>query len=289
MRRFVGFSEKVKYLGLIGILGVLFRNKILECFWLFWLFGFIGIFYNYPVFLQSLKQLWGIIIIPHRYGSSIPSVDNYRCKVKYSLPFRDEWTVVNGGVEKNSSHSWEIPTQRYAYDFLILDNNGKSTPGGSKEPADYYCYGKEVLAPADGVVIEAISDYPDSLILKSRQVDCSAHDIRGNYILIQHVQGEYSLLAHLKPASVLVKMGDKVKRGECIAHCGNSGNSSEPHLHFQLQDGVNFFTSAGLPVEFERITVRPDLNYSTFDSRRIPSDYSERYLTRGRRVENLSE
>ncbi|HEX2946138.1 MAG TPA: M23 family metallopeptidase [Clostridia bacterium] len=289
MRRFISFCGKIKYLGLLGLPSLFLDYKLFTFLWLFWLFGLIEIFYNFPVFLQSLKQLWGMAVVPLRYGSGIPNVDNYRCKVKYSLPFKDAWIIVNGGVDKASSHSWAMPTQRYAYDFLMLDNTGKSFDGDITKPADYYCYGKEILAPADGVVIKVASCYSDSLILGNGQVDCSAHDIRGNHILIRHAEGEYSLLAHLQPGSIRVKKGDAVKRGQCLALCGNSGNSSEPHLHFQLQSGVSFYSSAGLPIEFDNISINPQTNYSAFDPRPIPSaDSSQgKYITRGRNVMNL--
>lgn len=289
MKRFVRFCGKIKYIGLLGLPGLFLENKLFDFLWLFWLFGFIEIFYNFPMFLQSLKQLWGMMAVPLRYGFCIPNAGNYRCKVKYSLPFKDSWTVVNGGVDKGSSHSWGIPTQRYAYDFLMLDNNGKSFAGDNTKPADYHCYGKEVLAPAGGEVIEVASGYSDSLILGNGQVDCSARDIRGNHILIRHNEGEYSLLAHLQPDSIRVKNGTAVKRGQCLARCGNSGNSSEPHLHFQLQNGVSFYSSAGLPVEFEGISATPAPNYSIYDPRPIPSadGLTGKYITRGHNVLNI--
>ena len=289
MKRFIRFCGKIKYLGLLGLPSLFLDYRIFDFLWLFWLFGLVEILYNFPVFIQSLEQLWGMLVVPLRYGSKIPDANNYRCKVKYSLPFRDSWVAVNGGVDKKSSHSWDIPTQRYAYDFLMLDESGKSHVGDGKKVGDYYCYGKEVLAPADGEVVEVGSGYPDSLILGNGQVDCSAHDIRGNHILIRHSEGEYSLLAHLQPGSISVKTGDTVKRGQIIARCGNSGNSSEPHLHFQLQNGRSFSCSAGLPIEFEDISSAPIPCYSAFDPRPIPSftDMPRKYIVRGQRVVNI--
>ncbi len=289
MKKFVRLCEKIQYLGFLGLLSFIFNNRLLNLFWLFWLFGLVSIIYNFSVFLQSLKQLWGMLVIPLRYGSNLPDAENYQCKVKYSLPFHGTWTVVNGGIDKTSSHSWEINTQRYAYDFVILDEKGYSSSGENKKTADYYCYGKKILAPADGEVVELQDKHPDSLLLGDGQVDCSAKDIRGNYILIRHADKEYGLLAHLQPESIRVKVGDTVKRGQCIAYCGNSGNTSEPHLHFHLQDGMSFYTSAGLPIEFADITVQPTPNYSAYDPRPVPTAAMspEKYIMRGQNVANL--
>ncbi len=289
MKRFVRFCEKIQYLGLLGLPGLIFENKLLNLLWLFWLFGFVGIFYNLPVFLQSLKQLWGMLTVPFRYGSHMPDAENYQCQVQYSLPFQGIWTAVNGGVDKAASHSWGIQTQRYAYDFIILDEEGHSFSGDRTKTTDYYCYGKEILAPADGEVVELRDKYPDSLLLAPGQVDCSARDIRGNYIVIRHADKEYGLLAHLKPGSIRVKAGDKVKRGQCIAYCGNSGNTSEPHLHFHLQDGRSFYTSAGLPIEFTDITAHPAPNYSAYDPRPVPhgSALAKKHIMRGQSVSNI--
>ncbi|WMJ85645.1 M23 family metallopeptidase [Anaerocolumna sp. MB42-C2] len=289
MRWFIRFCEKIKYLGLLGLPGLFLDYRLFDFFWLFWLFGFVGIFYNFPVFLQSLKQLWGMLYVPLHYGSHFPNKSNYCCKVKYSLPFTGTWTVVNGGVDKKFSHSWNIPAQRYAYDFLILNENGKSFTGDAEKLAAYHCYDRDILAPADGQVIEIGSRCPESLILGNGRVDCSARDIRGNYILIRHGESEYSLLAHLKPGSISVKAGEVVRSGQKIARCGNSGNSSEPHLHFQLQNGISFYSSAGLPIEFEAISAEPAPNYSVFDPRPLPltEGLPECYITRGYNVRNL--
>jgi len=289
MKRFVRFCDKIKYLGLLGLPSLFFENKIFDFLWLFWLFGFVPIFYNPTVFLQSLKQLWGMLVIPLRYGSRIPSAEHYNGEIKYSLPFRGTWAAVNGGVEKTTSHSWGIQTQRYAYDFLILDEQGHSFSKRHMKPEDYYCYGKEILAPADGEVVEAKDKYPDSVILDNGQADCAAKDIRGNYILIRHADKEYGLLAHLKPGSIRVKLGDTVKRGQHIADCGNSGNTSEPHLHFHLQDGISSFTSAGLPIQFVDTTVQPAPEYAAFDPRPLHPvfEFSKKYIMRGQNVSNI--
>ena len=92
---------------------------------------------------QSLKQLWGIIVLEYKYHDRLPNIETYQSINQYSLPFEGKWTVVNGGVTEKLSHSWEIPTQRYAYDFVILDENGKSFCGEETEPSSFYCYGKE--------------------------------------------------------------------------------------------------------------------------------------------------
>ena len=63
-----------------------------------------------------IKQMWGIILLEYRYHGNLPDIE-YCPAVQYSLPFEGEWVVINGGVTKETSHSWEIPTQRYAYDF----------------------------------------------------------------------------------------------------------------------------------------------------------------------------
>jgi hypothetical protein len=291
LKRFVRFCSKIQYLGLLGLPGLFSDNKLFDVLWLFWLFGFVVIFNNLPVFLQSLKQLWGMLIIPFRYGSHIPSAENYRCKVKYSLPFEGEWTVVNGGIDPKTSHSWTIPTQRYAYDFVILDKEGHSFSGDRTNAEAYHCYGKSILAPADGEVVEVLSASPDSALSGNGKVDCAARDIRGNFILLRHADHEYSLFAHLKPESICVKVGDRVQRGQRLALCGNSGNTSEPHLHFHLQDGTSFYASAGLPVEFSDIASHPAQYYAAFDPRptslTISSEATEKYIMRGQQVTNI--
>ena len=88
---------------------------------------------------------------------------------------------------------------------------------------------------------------------EKEEVDCHASDVRGNYIIIQHSEHEYSTVAHIKKDSFCVKTGDKVYRGQQIACCGNSGNTSEPHIHFQVQQGKSFLLSASLPIWFEKI------------------------------------
>ena len=245
---------------------------------------------NFTILRQSLQQMWGIILLDCKYHGDLPSIENYHTAVKYSLPFRGQWVVVNGGVNKNTSHSWDIPTQRYAYDFIILDENGKSCCKDDNCPTSFYCYGQDILASADGIVVEIQNSHQDSIIYSPRRASCKARDIRGNYVLIQHAENEYSLSAHLKPNSICVSLGEQVKRGQKIAECGNTGNTSEPHLHFQIQKEGSFFTSPGLPIEFENITAIPFPNYEQYDDRGTDENMNDSpYIVRGELVENNKE
>ena len=98
-------------------------------------------------------------------------------------------------------------------------------------------------------------------------------------------------MAHLKPDSIRVAVGQIVKRGEKIAECGNSGNTSEPHLHFQVQLGQSFYTSPGLPIEFENIIVSATPNYGKFDDRYLKKhggNYVLPYIEVGQTVSNIN-
>lgn len=238
------------------------------------------------VFLQSLRQIAGVIVADMK-NKPMPDKDNFVPQIKYSLPFHGAWAAVNGGVTKEFSHSWEINSQRYAYDFIILNNDGKSYSGDASIPKNYFCYGKEILAPADGLVVEVRKDCGDSIIMGGGKTDPFIKDIRGNYIVIKHSENEYSCLAHLMPGSITVCVGEHVKRKQQIALCGNSGNTSEPHLHFQIQNGKDFFFSAGLPIHFEKIIAVSQAQYSKYDTRPMPTEtHGDGFISRGQCVTN---
>ena len=288
--KILSFCKYIKYLGILGLLSIFFEHRIFDFFWLFWLFSIVEIVLDYSIILQSTLQVIGIIIVKIRYGKNIPGTNNHQSNILYSLPFTGSWTVVNGGITKDFSHSWDIPSQRYAYDFIILDENGKSHSGDAGNAKSYYCYGKEVLSPADGIVIEVYNKAKDSNIMGNGKVDCNSKDIRGNYILINHSDNEYSMLAHLQPNSILINCGERVVRGQVIAKCGNTGYSSEPHLHFQLQNSKSFYFSAGLPICFSNISAYKTPNYQSIDNRPIQelNDKSCGFITRGHNVLNNS-
>jgi hypothetical protein len=164
------------------------------------------------------------------------------------------WTVINGGYDRSSSHSWSVLGQRYAYDFVKTDDEGRTHAGDGTTREDYYCWDKPVVAPADGVVVAASDGHRDAPSTTG-WLDLRQRDIRGNYVVIEHVGGEHSLLAHLREGSITVRAGDHVTSGQQVGRCGHSGNSTEPHLHFHVQDGASFYRGMGLLVAFTSVGV----------------------------------
>lgn len=240
------------------------------------------------VVMQGLKQTVCIPLIYIKHGFRLPK-SSHCSKIGYRLPFAGEWTVVNGGLEKKYFHPGG-PTQRYAYDFLMMDESGMTYRG--EDPSDicaYECYGKDVLAPADGIVVEIGTNCEDGKIMLPGNMEVTAKDIRGNYVLIMHAEKEYGFIGHLQPQSICVKVGEKVQAGQIIAKCGNTGNSSEPHVHFHVQDGPDFFTSAGIPIIFRDICVSVQNGYRNYDSRKCPNmplTENRIQIGRGQRVKN---
>lgn len=177
-------------------------------------------------------------------GAGLES-DNRLTHTTFSLPFKEPMFVFWGGHNVLLNYHYAHEMQRYAYDLIQVEND-RSYKGDPKLNESYYAFGKDILAPADGVVVSVVNNIPDNAPVGVMNEEEPA----GNQVTIDH-NGEYSILAHLKQGSVKVKVGESVKRGEVIGQLGNSGNSSEPHLHFQVSDGENLFESRSLAVKWE--------------------------------------
>ncbi|SFS68089.1 M23 family metallopeptidase [Halostagnicola kamekurae] len=220
-----------------------------------WLLSIPLTFLNPFVLAQDFRQWLGTLLALARHRGSVPEAGDDDRQVSYRLPFDGAWTVVNGSHSRDYSHSWFPLNQRYAYDFVITDAEGRTRPdGAAASVGNYYCYDEPVLAPADGVVIDTF----DGDLEPSRAGGFShpfKRDIRGNYVVVQHAPDEYSCLAHLVPGSVTVEPGERVERGQRVGRCGHSGNSSEPHLHFQLQDQPNFALATSRPIAFDDVAL----------------------------------
>ena len=115
-----------------------------------------------PVTAQVAKQVLGLIYMAYRHGNSLPDPATGASSVAYSLPFSGAWTVLNGGVDEATSHSWDVYTQRYAYDFVVVGEDGLTFAGDPADVRSYRCYGLPVLAPADGEVVCARDADPDT-------------------------------------------------------------------------------------------------------------------------------
>ena len=121
------------------------------------------------------------------------------------------------------------------------------------------------------------------------QTDQDTTDIGGNRIILKHTPNEYSAICHLMPGSIKVQKGQTVKRGDVIAKCGNSGNTTEPHVHFQIQSTAGFYSCLGLPLRFSHIQTKIYSKYSLMDTRPLPKkeDLRKGCIHRGLLVKNI--
>ena len=153
----------------------------------------------------------------------------------FALPFHGTWLTSWGGDTAEQNHHHGTLSQRYAFDFIAVGDDGSFVKTDGKTNEDYFSFGLDILAPADGEVIEAADGLRDN-----RPKEMNNFNFTGNYIMIMHNENTFSILGHLKQNSIKVAAGDRVKKGEKIAQCGNSGNTTDPHLHFQVQDSDVF-------------------------------------------------
>lgn len=169
---------------------------------------------------------------------------DYVTKGDIHLPFRGTWYAFWGGTAPAKNYHAADRAQKYAYDMLIRKNGVSHTGSGGKN-TDYYCYGKPVLAPVAGTIVMVIDGVPENV--PGEQDPYMAF---GNCVMIDAGNTEFLVLAHLQPHSPTVSVGDAVKVGQILGLCGNTGNSSEPHLHFHMQNRPIFTQSDGLPITF---------------------------------------
>jgi urea transporter/murein DD-endopeptidase MepM/ murein hydrolase activator NlpD len=148
---------------------------------------------------------------------------NYRA---IALPFAGRWKVWQG-VDGRWTHQglW-----RYAYDFVLCDENGQTYRNQGVQLKDYYAFQKPILSPISGWVTRVVSDLPDCAV---GEVD---HDSNwGNHVILYDDRGFYVEISHFAQNSIAVKQGDRINQGELLGRCGNSGYSPQPHIHIQVQ------------------------------------------------------
>ncbi len=211
------------------------------------------------------------------YGKSVS-------EVTYTMPVRDEWLVFWGGDNEFINYHYVYGSQRYAYDLLMMQD-GKTHAGDPSKNENYHAFGKDVIAPAGGKVVKVVNH-----IRENAPGEMNEKRPNGNHIIIQHASREYSLIAHLKKESIRVDEGDIVQQGDVIAQCGNSGNSSEPHLHFQVMDKARIvraksfrirFADGSTPAQGDTVkqALDPDRQRFTTDALRTAARKDDRSIT----------
>ena len=193
-----------------------------------------------------------------------------RAPVVLDLPFTGSWLVQNSPARRVPSHGTDLLGSRYAIDFVAVDERRRSTPDrtwrswlATEPPHLFLGFGAPILAPVTGTVVATHDGETDHEARRSqltlvpyalgqgRRLRQGPAAIAGNHLVIAlGPGGPYVALAHLKAGSLRVAVGKVVEAGEHVADCGNSGNSTEPHLHLQVSDRLDLTRARGVPIVF---------------------------------------
>ena len=172
------------------------------------------------------------------------------------------WLAANGPSNTSSHRRAMLPIngqphigQRYAIDWIQLGDDGQAFTGDEHDNKSYHAWDQEIHAVADGKIVEVKDGIPENVPNSGKlAVQITNDTLPGNDIIQQLSEDHYAAYAHLRPGTIKVKVGDTVHAGDVIAHLGNTGNSSEPHLHFQVCDAPSFPASEGLPFAIDQYT-----------------------------------
>jgi hypothetical protein len=183
------------------------------------------------------------------------------------------WVAVNGCCGADSIHrSSNLSVnggiyfaQRFAIDWLRLDESGRFVQGDASNVHNYYSYGAEMLAAADGTVVETLNNLddqkpgtlPDPKTITLENVD-------GNHVVLDLGDGVFAFYAHLQKGSVRVASRDRVKRGQVLGKLGNTGNTSAPHLHFHLMESPSVLGSNGIPYHIDSFALAGQVSAADF-------------------------
>ncbi|MGW5668921.1 peptidoglycan DD-metalloendopeptidase family protein [Micromonospora sp. NPDC003776] len=191
------------------------------------------------------------------------------------LPFRGTWIVRNSPARRVPSHGTHAFGAGHAIDFVAV--RGRRTAAvwdwrtvSAAEPVDrFYAFDQPILAPVGGRVVSAQDGEPDLVARRSplagigyaltqaSRARRGARGLAGNHVILDLADGgPYLVVAHLRRGTVAVRPGETVSAGQPLGRCGNSGNSTQPHVHLQVMDDVDPFTAAGVPIVFRDYRVR---------------------------------
>ncbi|OIQ74567.1 putative peptidase [mine drainage metagenome] len=227
-----------------------------------------GFFFNYADTQEEVNNNKNRL--PVDFDASVIKVITpqvYIAKNDYFLPLKGKIIVWDGHdfYSRNRRSSTDIAdpkvkeitsnSSRYAYDLMNVDGNGSMYGGSPYKKENWYSYGKPVYVPLDGKIIAIQNNIPDNeyngKTVKSPKSALSADpDGMGNYVIIQHANGEYSMLLHLEAGSIKVRPGQMVKEGDELGSVGFSGQAMYPHLHYSVTNGAKELASEGLPNYF---------------------------------------
>ena len=168
------------------------------------------------------------------------------------------WLAGNGPGNESGHRRALIPigtaaiAQRFAIDYVKVGEDNRTFFGDQLKNESYFAYGSEALAVANGTVVAVKDGIPQNIPgATSRAVPITLETVGGNHVIIDIGGGRYAFYAHLQPGSLRVHLGEGVKRGQVLGLVGNSGNSTEPHLHFHLSDGNSPLGSEGIPYGYD--------------------------------------
>jgi hypothetical protein len=167
---------------------------------------------------------------------------HYETQTHFSMPVEGNWHVLWGGHTYEENRHAAVSDMRFALD-LWQKKDGETHRARGLKNEEYYAWNKPVLAPADGVVVSVVNAVEDNVPNRIQ-----VGSLYGNVVVLKHTDGEFTLFGHLKRGTVGVKVGERITRGQRLARVGNSGMSTEPHLHFHAMDGAEWKRAQGLPL-----------------------------------------
>jgi Peptidase family M23 len=229
--------------------------------------GIIFVFLDFPSVDKSPASLSNQVEVTepkkpafHQELTTDPIDLSHAAPIEIGSPLRGaNWWTPNG-PSNDCAHrravialnNLVVIPERFAVDWIKLGPDGNSYHGNESKNASYYAYGANIHAVADGRVTATKDGMPENVPHSPRMATTiDLNNIAGNYVIEDLGEGRYAMYAHLIPGSVRVKPGDHIIKGQVLGKLGNSGNSSEPHLHFQISTGTLPLSGEGIPFEID--------------------------------------
>ncbi|MGN9810953.1 M23 family metallopeptidase [Micromonospora sp. BQ11] len=203
-------------------------------------------------------------------GEKLPPQSPMSQEIEISLPFTGRWLARNSPARRVPSHGIDLLGERYAIDFIGVDDHRRTadrrdwrTVLATEPPERFFAFGRPILAPAEGTVVAVHDGELDHAGRRSQlalvpyvlgqmgRLRQGVGAIAGNHLIIALRNSDAFVgLAHLRAGSIRVRVGDRVTTGQPLADCGNSGNSTQPHVHVQVMDSADLTVARGIPIAF---------------------------------------